>query len=334
MTLDRFEAERRADWERLAALLQRARSRRGRRALGADGLLELGTLYRAGAADLAYARRRYPGDPVVARLEGLVARGRGVVYGAVRPRGSIRDFLLRGYWRRLAERPGMVALAWALLLGPAAAGAAWGLTDPGAAAGLIPAEFASAADPPAEGRDFSAAEGSVFATQVLVNNIQVTLIAFVGGLLFGAATVAALVFNGLLLGVIGGLAFGAGNGEAFVRLVSSHGPLELSCIVVGGVAGLRLGQALIAPGPRTRLRSLQLEARRSVELAVGTAPWLVLCGFLEGLATGPEIPVAAQAALGLGLAALFWTLVFTAGRGTSPAGTPRRRRAGASAAAR
>ena len=76
----------------------------------------------------------------------------------------------------------MIALAWALLLAPAAAGALWGLADPGAAVGLVPGEFAGAADPPAEGRDFGAGEGSVFATQVLVNNIQVTLIAFAGGL--------------------------------------------------------------------------------------------------------------------------------------------------------
>ena len=38
---------------------------------------ELGALYRGAAADLAYARRRFPGDPVVARLEALlVARPR------------------------------------------------------------------------------------------------------------------------------------------------------------------------------------------------------------------------------------------------------------------
>jgi uncharacterized membrane protein SpoIIM required for sporulation len=309
VNLERFEAQRGPDWVRLDALLAR-----GRRRLGADAVLEIGALYRGAAADLAYARRRFPGDPVVARLEGLVTRGRAAVYGRARRRGSVRSFLARGYWRRLAERPGIVALAWALLLVPAAAGALWGLLDPGAAVGLVPGEFADAADPPAEGRDFGAGEGSVFATQVLVNNIQVTLVAFAGGLLFGLGTVLALVFNGLLLGVIGGLAFEAGNGEAFVRLVSSHGPLELSCIVVGGVAGLRLGHALIVPGSRTRLRSLQREAPRAVELALGTAPWLVLCGFLEGLATGPELPVWFQASLGLGLAALFWGLVVLRGR--------------------
>ena len=314
MNLERFEAQRGPDWVRLDALLARGAGRRGRRRLGAAGVLELGALYRGAAADLAYARRRFPGDPVVARLEGLVLRGRGAVYGRTGRRGSVRAFFARGYWRRLAERPEMIALAWALLLLPAVAGAVWGLVDPGAAVGLVPADFADAADPPAEGRDFGAGEGSVFATQVLINNIQVTLAAFVGGLLFGVGTVFALVFNGLLLGTIGGLAFGAGNGEAFIRLISSHGPLELSCIVVGGVAGLRLGHAMLVPGSRTRLRSLQHEARRSVELALGTAPWLVLCGFLEGLATGPELPLPVQVAIGLGLAALFWGLVVWRGR--------------------
>ena len=318
MNLERFESQRGPDWLRLDVLLRRSRGRRGRRRLGAPGVLELGSLYRGAAADLAYARRRFPGDPVVARLEALVTRGRGAVYGRATPRGSVRDFFARGYWRRLAERPGMIALAWALLLAPAAAGAAWALADPGAAVGLVPADFQGAADPPAAGRDFGTAEGSVFATQVLINNIQVTLVAFAGGLAFGLGTALALLYNGLLVGVLGGLAFGAGNGEAFIRLLSAHGPLELSCIVVGGVSGLRLGHALIAPGARTRARSLRAEALRSVELAVGTAPWLVICGFAEGLLTGPELPVAVQAGVGLALAALFWGLV--AWRGRAPAG--------------
>ena len=313
MNLERFESQRGPDWARLDALLHESRGRRGRRKLGATGVLELGALYRGAAADLAYARRRFPGDPVVRRLEALVTRGRAAVYGRASHRGNLREFFARGYWRRLAERPAMVALAWALLLAPAAAGFAWALSDPGAAIGVVPGDFRAAADPPAAGRDFGTGEGSVFATQVLLNNIQVTLLAFVGGLAFGVGTVFALLYNGLLLGVVGGLAFGAGNGEAFVRLVSAHGPLELSCIAVGGVAGLRLGHALIVPGAHTRARSLREEARRSVELALGTAPWLVVCGFAEGLLTGPELPVAVQLAIGLALAALFWGLVLWRG---------------------
>ena len=70
MSLESFEAERGPAWRRLREALDRARGRPER--LGPDGVRELGSLYRAAAADLAYARRRFPGDPVVGRLEALV----------------------------------------------------------------------------------------------------------------------------------------------------------------------------------------------------------------------------------------------------------------------
>jgi uncharacterized membrane protein SpoIIM required for sporulation len=316
VTLGGFESSREADWRRLADVLARAGGRPER--LGPDGVQELGRLYRRAAADLAYARRRYPGDPVVSRLEALVVAGRGAVYGQARRGGSVREFLVRGYWRRLAERPVLIAVAWLLLLAPAAAGGAWAASDPGAALGLVPGALQAAADPPPEGRDYDAATGAAFSARVMTNNIQVTLTAFAGGITFGVATVIALLFNGLILGVVGGIAVDAGNGGAFLRLVSSHGPLELSCIAVGGVAGLRLGWALIAPGPMRRGRAAVLEGRRAVELALGTAPWLVVCGLAEGFLTGPELPLAAQLAIGLSLASLFWGLVITRGRAPSP----------------
>ena len=208
----------------------------------------------------------------------------------------------------------LLLVAWTLLLAPAIAGAAWGAIDAPSAAGLVPAEFQSAADPPVEGRDFDAATSSAFSFQVMTNNIQVTLVAFAGGITFGVLTVYALFFNGLLLGTIAGLAIGAGNGIAFLRLISSHGPLEISCIIVGGVAGLRIAWSLIRPGPLRRSTSLRREAVPAVELAAGTIPWLVLCGFLEGFATGPELPVAVQATFGAALFVLFWSLVYSRGR--------------------
>ena len=148
----------------------------------------------------------------------------------------------------------------------------------------------------------------------MVNNIQVTFTAFAGGIAAGVGTLLALAFNGMVLGIVAGLAIDAGNGTAFLRLVSAHGPLELSCIVAGGVAGLRMGWALIAPGPSARGRALAREARTAVEIAIGTVPWLVLCGVAEGFLTGPELPLAVQTAIGVALFALFWGLVAWRGR--------------------
>ncbi len=317
MSPERFEATRAADWAELDAALRRAGDRPER--LGRDGVRRLGTLYRAAAADLAFARRRYPGDPLVPRLDGLVLRARSSVYARAARRGSLRAFVSRGYWRRLAERPLLIVAAWALLLGPAAAGAAWATADPAAAAGVVPAQFQAAADPPPQGRDYDAATGAAFSVSVMTNNITVTLLAFAGGISFGALTAVSLFYNGLLLGTLGALAVGAGAGPAFLRLISSHGPLELSCIVCGGIAGLRMGLALVRPGSRTRGAALRLEARPAVEIAAGTAPWLVVCGLCEGFLTGPGLPLAVQVTIGASLFCLFWGLVYARGHRTARA---------------
>jgi uncharacterized membrane protein SpoIIM required for sporulation len=319
VTPDGFQAERGEAWAALDAALRRAGDRPER--LGSDGVRELGTLYRAAAADLAFARRRFPRDPLTRRLEALVLRGRATVYARSGRRRSVWRFMVRGYWRRLAERPAILLAAWLCLLAPAAAGAAWGALDPAAAGGIVPAQFSAAADPPAAGRDYGAAEGAAFSTAVMTNNIRVTLIAFAGGIAFGVFTVLPLVFNGLLLGVLAGLAVGGGHGQAFLRLISSHGPLELSCIVCGGVAGLRIGWALIHPGTRRRGAALRAEAIPAVEIAVGTVPFLVICGLAEGFLTGPGLPLALQTAIGIVLAGTFWTLV--AVRGRAPHSTAR-----------
>ncbi|MBA2766433.1 MAG: hypothetical protein H0U33_05605, partial [Solirubrobacterales bacterium] len=64
-----FATRRAPDWEELDALLGRAGTRPER--LGPDGVLRLGALYRAAAADLAFARRALPQDP--ARRRGRTA---------------------------------------------------------------------------------------------------------------------------------------------------------------------------------------------------------------------------------------------------------------------
>ncbi len=317
MNLERFQNERRATWAKLEAAVKQAGDRPER--LGSDGVRELGTLYRSTAADLAFARRRFPRDPVTARLEALVLRARATVYARSGRRASLWSFVSRGYWRRMAERPLLVLAAWAILLVPAIGGAAWAAADPGAAAGLVPGQFQAAADPPPAGRDYDAATAAAFSASVMFNNIGVALTAFAGGIAFGAITVLSLFYNGLILGVIGALAVSGGHGTAFLRLVSSHGPLEISCIVAGGIAGLRMGWALIRPGPRRRGVALRAEARPAVEIAAGTAPWLVVCGLCEGFLTGPGLPVAAQAAIGAALFCLFWGLVVWRGRGAHSA---------------
>ncbi len=128
MNVDRFITEREDDWRELDDLLRTKRRRRR----GVPDVLRLASLYRGAAADLAVARRSHPGDPVVGRLESLVARARQAVYSEEPRRGSLRTFLGRTYWVRVRERPRPLLLAIALLVVPAVLAAAWALDRPAA----------------------------------------------------------------------------------------------------------------------------------------------------------------------------------------------------------
>ena len=325
MNLDRFLRDRSASWTELDELL-RAAGRHPEK-LGARGVRRLGELYRAAAADLALARSRWPGDPVTTRLDERVSRARHLVYDAPTRRDSLVAFVTRDYWRAIRARRLQLAIAAALTFGAAGLSGVWADHDPGAAGGLVPGAYQSVTQPRPHGSDLrlSRSERTALSGQIFTNNIRVTMLAFAAGIAAGLGTALLLLFNGVMLGTVGGLAIGSGNGRVFFELVTAHGVLELSCIVVAGAAGLRMGWALIEPGTATRATALGLEARDAIKIVLGTAPWLVVAGLIEGFLTPAGLGLEAVIAVGFGVAAVYWALVVFAGRRAStraPAPSP------------
>ncbi len=311
MKVERLIEEREEDWRELDSLLGRARGRAHR--LDANGVLRLGALYRGAAADLAVVRRAGAGDPLIDRLESLVARGRQALYAEEPRRANAVRFFGRTYWRLVRERPGLIALAWALLLGPAALAAAWALDDPGAALGLVPPEFRQAVEPVGDA-GYDATESAAFSSAVLTNNVQVTFLVFAAGITFGLGTAAVLVYNGLTLGAVTGGAIGAGNGTELVEFIAAHGVIELSCIAVTAAAGLRMGYALVAPGLRPRGTALAAEARVAAAIVLGTVPWVILAAVIEGYLTRAGFGLWPGLALGFAVGGAYWALVLVRGR--------------------
>jgi uncharacterized membrane protein SpoIIM required for sporulation len=309
--LDRFVEEREPQWRELEDALKDAGGKPER--LGPDGVRRLARLYRAAAADLAQARRSFAGDPLVRRLESLVTRARPVVYSSDVRRAPLRDFVVSGYWRRVRERPLLLAGAWMLMLVPAVLAMLWASSDPGAAVGLLPEQFRHAGDAGGGGLA-SGGDQAAFSSAIFTNNIRVAFLVFAGGVLLGLGTAVVNVYNGVIVGTVMGLAAGAGHGSAVVELVAPHGFLELSCIAVAAAAGFRIGAAVIDPGPRARVAALVAEARVGAEVVLGTIPWLVLAGVVEGFVTPRRIGVVPALVLGIGLAAVFWGLVLWRGR--------------------
>ncbi|HEX3618413.1 MAG TPA: stage II sporulation protein M [Solirubrobacteraceae bacterium] len=325
MNLSDFVTTRSAAWDDFQGDLHRAGGRPER--LGTDGALEFGRRYRAITADLAYARRRFRGDPVVARLERLVSDGAQSMYGRRERSGSPLRFMTTGYWRLIAERPGPLAAAGFTTIAAVVLAALWGLHDPAAALGLVPSQFQTAAHVhlhklPGGATTLAASAGSIF-----INNIQVSFLVFAGGLLLGIGSLAVLAYNGLMVGALAGITLQAGNFGIFLRYVLPHGILELSCFTVAAAAGIRLGWALIDPGWLSRGESLRRQARPAVAMIIGTAPCLVTAGLTEGFVTPHALPLPAALAVGLALGGAYWGLVllrgFKAAHAASPTGTRR-----------
>jgi uncharacterized membrane protein SpoIIM required for sporulation len=316
MNLDAFVRQRTPEWDELGQLVTRAGQRPER--LGPAGVRRLGATYRAAAADLALARRRWPGDPVTVRLEDLVGRSRHLVYAAESRSASLREFLSHGYWRLVRERIGLVGLCWLLMIVPAVLVGVWAASDPAAAARFLPGQFRGAGQNTGGDLGLGVGTQATLAGQILTNNIQVSFVAFAGGILAGVGTTLVLLYNGALIGGVAGLTFAAGRPGPFLALVAPHGVLELSVIAVSGAAGFTVGWALVDPGRRSRRTSVGLAARRGAEIVLGTMPWFVLAGLVEGFVTPTSLPLGGAITVGLLVAAPYWTLVFWRGRPDRP----------------
>ena len=324
MNVDAFVVDRSPVWNQLQQLADA--SKRSPERLGPSGVRDLGLRYRETVADLAFARRRFAGDPVVRRLEVLVTEARHLVYDAEPRRGAVREFVTRGYWRRVRERPVPLLVAALFLFAPALLAGTWAWRDPAAASGLVPSQYQRVTEPRPSGTDLgvSTNDEAALASQIFTNNIVVTLLAFGGGILLGLGTVLVLIQNGVLLGAVAGLSIGAGNGRPFFALVTAHGVLELSCICVAAAAGLRIGWAIVDPGYRRRGEALRIETRAAVEMVLGTAPCLVVAGLVEGFVTPAGFALPIVVTIGLTLGIVYWGLVFWRGAPARAGGVSRR----------
>jgi uncharacterized membrane protein SpoIIM required for sporulation/uncharacterized RDD family membrane protein YckC len=302
----------RADWDAYGALLERAR-KRGLNALPEREVSRFAALYREVAADLARART-YGGSPeLVYTLERRVGAGHNLLYRP--PRRSwrrVRSWLAGGFPAlvRLRWRP--IALAAAFFYLPALLAFAAVRADPPRAREIVPAEMMVRAE---EARAKEAAgTGYVevpdifmpaMGAGIIANNVQVTFVAFAGGIVAGLGTVVSLVFNGVFLGAVAGLFANHGASLHLWTFVLPHGAIELTAICIAGGAGFWLASAILLPGRRTRREALVRRGREAVSLLGGTVVLLVVAGTIEGFVSPAPIP----RPLKLSLAALFALLL-------------------------
>ncbi len=296
MDIDAYAAEHRAQWERLEALVSRRRRLTGREA---D---ELVTLYQRVGTHLSVVRSSAPDAVLVGRLSSLVGRARSAVTGAHTPA-----------WRDIARfvtvtYPAAVytSARWWVPTAVAFFAASWGIgwwvaSHDDVQAALVPSETVAQLVEQDFADYYSSAPAAEFAFGVWTNNAWIAASCLALGVFLGVPVVNVLWQNAANVGVMGGLMWAHGRGDVFFGLITPHGLLEITAVLIAAGAGLRLGWTVVSPGPRTRLRALAETGRATVGMAIGLAGMLLVSGVIEAFVTPSGLPTWAR--IGIGVAA-------------------------------
>jgi uncharacterized membrane protein SpoIIM required for sporulation len=147
---------------------------------------------------------------------------------------------------------------------------------------------------------------------ITFNNVRVSFIAFVFGLLTAIGTGFVLIQNGIMIGSF--LQFFNQYdllGES-LRVVFIHGTLEVSAIIIAGASGIVMGNSFIFPGTYTRFRSFLRGSKEGVKMIIGLIPVFIAAGFLEGFVTRyTGMPVVLSLSIiGLSLFFILWYYVW------------------------
>ncbi|MEM9896446.1 MAG: stage II sporulation protein M [Bacteroidota bacterium] len=121
--------------------------------------------------------------------------------------------------------------------------------------------------------------------RITVNNIRVSFIAFIFGVLTSAGTAMVLFRNGIMLGVFHYFFVQQGFSGDTLLTVWVHGTIEISAIIIAGGAGIKMGNGLLFPGTYPRLYSFMREAKSGLKIVIGLVPFFILAGFIESFLT-------------------------------------------------
>ncbi|AYY12054.1 stage II sporulation protein M [Actinobacteria bacterium YIM 96077] len=315
MDVDAFIAAHQEEWNRLNSLVRR----RGK--LSGPEADELVKLYREVSTHLAIVRSSAPDPVLVGKLSSLVARARSVVSGTRDPGwNDVLWFLTVGFPATVyRNRYWWLGVAAAFVI--AAVAVAWWVEATPAVQATIgaPEEIRQLVEHEFEDY-YSAHPAGSFATQVWINNAWVAAACLALGIFLGIPVIYILGVNVMNIAVAAGLMASAGRLDVFFGLITPHGLLELTVVLVAAGAGLRLGWTVIDPGSSTRAEALAQAGRAAVGMAVGLAGVLLISGIIEGFVTPSPLPTWGRVGVGVLAEVAFLTYVWVFGRRAVAAG--------------
>lgn len=133
----------------------------------------------------------------------------------------------------------------------------------------------------------------------IYHNVAIDFRIFAGGMFAGLGTLFYLLFNGLHIGAAAGYVDHACNPESFWSFVAGHSSFELLGMVVSGMAGMRLGLAILRPGRLPRVRALVEASKQALPLIYGAAIMTSMAAMIEGFWSAQAIPSGLKYTVGI-----------------------------------
>ncbi len=301
MTAGEFEQRneaRWADYERLVTQMEK-----GKRSAEAG---ELPRLFREVSLDLSLAESRMYGERITERLNELVIRGYELIYRT--RRGTWADVIafvavkfpraVRAEWKLFWLCSVVFWLPFFAMMLSAQHDIRWIQAVLGAD-GMASVEqmYGGKEEQLSHLRSEYGSNFEMFCFYIY-NNVAIDFRIFAGGIAAGLGTLFFLLFNGLHIGAAAGYVNHACNPPSFWSFVAGHSSFELLGMVVAGMAGLRLGLAVLRPGRLPRTRALAEASRKALPLIYGAALLTTLAAVVEGFWSAQGIPYAWKYALG------------------------------------
>lgn len=288
------------------------------RRLSAQELDELGLLYRSLTSDLALAQRDFPQQQVTRYLNQLVGRAHTLIYrGEPLRRRQLTHFYQRGFPQLYRALLPYTIAAFVLFLAPAVA-ALWAVAvNPDwiyVIEGPAIADLVAQVEQGELWTEIAPGVRSAASSLIMTNNIQVMFLTFAGGLTAGLLTFWVLLSNGMHLGAIFGLLIVHDLAWGLAEFIVAHGVVELSVIFLAGGCGLYVGDGLLRPGLASRKDLLIQRTRIGVQLILGSVPFLVAAGLIEGFLSPSAAPWWVKAAVGALSGAALYAYWLGAGR--------------------
>ncbi len=267
--------------------------------------------------DLGYAKTHYPFSKIVKYINGIAAGIYLSIYKNKKDKSNRfvtffkTELPLILYNNRKVLRFALLFFVTFMAIG---AFSAW--QEPRFVRGILGDEYVNMTeDNIAKGDPFGVYKSmneTIMFLQIAWNNIKVVLLSFTLGISCSVGTLWVLFRNGIMLGAFEQMFFAHDMGIKSILVVFIHGTLEISAIILGGGAGMILGNSILFPKTYSRIESLKRAAKDGIKILISLIPILIVAAFFEGFITRhTEMPMIASFLILLfSLSFILWYYVF------------------------